>query len=271
MRPSFPLGAGTIKGKKEATPTKKPGFFLPLSSTSFEEPRKHRPPVTSLSLLSLFLSLYIPRKMSLPLTVVIGDDVLSLEVREKEGESQGMDEEELEERRECNHRSMAPPLENLHDSSAVFSFKKDLFFPHSPPRLPLQTTPLSSQLPADATLQHLRAAVATQPGGGAAAAAGTFLRDGAPLVGAPAAPLASLGVGAGDLLMCVPDPQQQGGGTAAALRSSSAAAAAAGGIPDAAAALAALRADPAAVARLPLRLQEAVRLGDLETLGAAIR
>ena len=27
----------------------------------------------------------------------------------------------------------------------------------------------------------------------------------------------------------------------------------------------------AAVARLPLRLQEAVRLGDLETLGAAIR
>lgn len=42
-------------------------------------------------------------------------------------------------------------------------------------------------------------------------------------------------------------------------------------IPDAAAALAALRADPAAVAALPLPLQEAVRSGDVETLGAAMR
>lgn len=42
-------------------------------------------------------------------------------------------------------------------------------------------------------------------------------------------------------------------------------------VPDAAAALAALRADPRAVAALPLPLQEAVRSGDVETLGVAMR
>ena len=73
--------------------------------------------------------------------------------------------------------------------------------------------------------------------------------------------------------MCVPDPPQQQATTGAA----AAAAAAAGGgagtfsIPDPAAALAALRADPRALAALPLPLQEAVRAGDLETLGAAMR
>ena len=133
------------------------------------------------------------------------------------------------------------------------------------------------QLPADATLQHLRAAVLKQHTGGgaaaaAAAAAGTFLRDGAPLAGAPAAALSSLGVGSGDLLLCVPDPQGGGGRAAAAAPASSLPSSAnGGGIPDAAAALAALRADPAAVAALPLPLQEAVRSGDVETLGAAMR
>ena len=172
-----------------------------------------------------------------------------------------------------------------HDSSCAarcFAFK-DLSLPscHAPltfsPPPPLQNDPHTtnklSQLPADATLQHLRAAVAKQhsTGGGgaaAAAAAGTFLRDGAPLAGAPAASLSSLGVGSGDLLVCVPDPQ---GGSAAAATAAPSVSAADGGIPDAAAALAALRADPAAVAALPLPLQEAVRTGDLETLGAAMR
>lgn len=42
-------------------------------------------------------------------------------------------------------------------------------------------------------------------------------------------------------------------------------------MPDPATALAALRADPAALAALPPQLQAAVRAGDLETLGAAMR
>ena len=73
--------------------------------------------------------------------------------------------------------------------------------------------------------------------------------------------------------MCVPDPQGGGGGRAAAAVAPppSAVGATGGTIPDAAAALAALRADPAAVAALPLPLQEAVRSGDVETLGAAMR
>ena len=125
----------------------------------------------------------------------------------------------------------------------------------------------ASQLPVDATLQQLRVAVAAQnsSGGAAASAAGTLLRDGAPLNGAAAASLSSLGVKSGDLLMCVPDPQQQGAGAP------SSSSAPPDGVPDPAAALAALRADPAALAVLPPPLQAAVRAGDLETLGAAMR